>query len=125
MDKKELLEREDNLSNWRLVSLLAFNAFLIPALNVEDQSLLKGVEWMIPLIGFLITGSFLIAMCIGVKQKYRILRKWGKGLTPMGRQRSKRRFYAEMMIGPFMLSPTILLVFWLFMLVRQILKYVC
>lgn len=122
MDDMDILKREDELSNWRLVSLLAFNALLIPALEVKTESLLYGFEILIPIIGILITLSFLWVMYMSLKVKYKLHVSWkhknGKP-SPMGPKHSKIRFYFNQSLGPFLLSPIVLLSFWSFILLNN------
>lgn len=125
MNLKDKLAREDQLSSWRLASLLAFNAFLIPTLAITT-GILNEKPWLIPLMGALITLCFLWTMVEGLRQKYKIHLMWEKenkwSDSPMGKQRSAFMFYLYNMFGPFLFSPTILLFFWGYIL---ILKQTC
>lgn len=125
MNSHHQIVREDNLSSWRLASLLAFNGFLFAAIG-SDDGLMKDISFLVPWVGLLISISVLGVSIIGLTKKYKIHNEWAEKnpgeKSPLEFSSSAMVFYAANLFGPFLLTPIVLSIFWLVLIAQHVCK---
>ena len=109
----DLIIREESLTSWRFAANLTVNGLLINTLFSvsETHSKIEFVRAAVPFIGVVITVSFLLVSLLSMRFKFKNIKQNMKRNNIEQPVRASM-YYGHQMLGPYILTSILLLVFW-------------